>query len=161
MSSESRRFDITLLIAAPSLGGMVLGGMTGLIQGSPTLAPFGVGFGLVAGIVMVPVHLLCLWRKDVFTALSWTNMLAVVVWLVALFFLPPIKVMLAVMATILVACVVLRYCLSNVTDKDRNMLCSSCDYDLTGNVSGICPECGTSISTSKTDAKSQARKGTF
>lgn len=23
--------------------------------------------------------------------------------------------------------------------------CSNCDYDLTGNVSGICPECGTAI----------------
>jgi len=28
------------------------------------------------------------------------------------------------------------------TDHDR---CSECDYDLTGNVSGVCPECGTSI----------------
>jgi hypothetical protein len=28
----------------------------------------------------------------------------------------------------------------------QNGLCSRCEYDLTGNVSGICPECGQSIS---------------
>jgi uncharacterized RDD family membrane protein YckC len=27
----------------------------------------------------------------------------------------------------------------------RSTCCASCDYDLTGNVSGICPECGTRI----------------
>jgi hypothetical protein len=27
----------------------------------------------------------------------------------------------------------------------RRGLCVSCGYDLTGNVSGVCPECGTSI----------------
>lgn len=28
----------------------------------------------------------------------------------------------------------------------RQPLCASCLYDLTGNVSGVCPECGTKIS---------------
>jgi hypothetical protein len=26
--------------------------------------------------------------------------------------------------------------------RSRNELCTKCEYDLTGNVSGICPECG-------------------
>lgn len=29
--------------------------------------------------------------------------------------------------------------------KRRPSLCEKCDYDLTGNESGICPECGTPI----------------
>jgi len=27
--------------------------------------------------------------------------------------------------------------------RERHRLCLKCDYDLTGNVSGVCPECGT------------------
>lgn len=29
--------------------------------------------------------------------------------------------------------------------EDRGMICTLCGYDLTGNVSGICPECGTPV----------------
>ena len=29
--------------------------------------------------------------------------------------------------------------------RDRRHLCRSCGYDLTGNVSGVCPECGISV----------------
>jgi predicted RNA-binding Zn-ribbon protein involved in translation (DUF1610 family) len=29
--------------------------------------------------------------------------------------------------------------------RDRRGLCSKCEYDLTGNVSGVCPECGTAV----------------
>lgn len=31
-----------------------------------------------------------------------------------------------------------------------NLLCVKCGYDLTGNVSGICPECGTPIRKNET-----------
>ncbi len=30
-------------------------------------------------------------------------------------------------------------------DRESSLLCSSCGYNLTGNVSGICPECGEPI----------------
>ena len=29
--------------------------------------------------------------------------------------------------------------------RRRNGLCLKCGYDLTGNVSGVCPECGTEV----------------
>lgn len=31
--------------------------------------------------------------------------------------------------------------------------CSRCGYDLTGNVSGVCPECGTPIATAVADGR--------
>lgn len=37
-------------------------------------------------------------------------------------------------------------------DRERNGFCTRCGYDLTGNVSGVCPECGTkrpNVQTSK------------
>jgi predicted RNA-binding Zn-ribbon protein involved in translation (DUF1610 family) len=38
------------------------------------------------------------------------------------------------------------------TDHDQ---CSECDYDLTGNLSGVCPECGTRIGRAATSTKSE------
>jgi hypothetical protein len=32
-----------------------------------------------------------------------------------------------------------------VNRRRRNKLCLTCGYDLTGNVSGVCPECGTAV----------------
>lgn len=36
--------------------------------------------------------------------------------------------------------------------------CPKCEYDLTGNVSGVCPECGTVVRRPKQDNRGQARK---
>lgn len=36
----------------------------------------------------------------------------------------------------------------------RGVLCTSCGYDLTGNVSGVCPECGSPIDTTAGDTES-------
>ena len=32
-----------------------------------------------------------------------------------------------------------------IRSRDRPGLCRNCQYDLTGNVSGVCPECGSKI----------------
>jgi hypothetical protein len=34
---------------------------------------------------------------------------------------------------------------SEPADRQERGLCTRCGYDLTGNVSGVCPECGTAI----------------
>lgn len=36
------------------------------------------------------------------------------------------------------------------TMRERLGLCRSCGYDLTGNISGTCPECGTPATTKRT-----------
>jgi len=36
-------------------------------------------------------------------------------------------------------------------ERDSSRYCKKCDYDLTGNVSGVCPECGTVVCSPKTD----------
>jgi hypothetical protein len=36
--------------------------------------------------------------------------------------------------------------------RHQQRLCISCEYDLTGNVSGVCPECGTAIATPQRDS---------
>lgn len=33
----------------------------------------------------------------------------------------------------------------SVNRADKHLRCRTCDYDLTGNASGVCPECGTQI----------------
>ena len=48
---------------------------------------------------------------------------------------------LPVVAAAMVTFVVLRRC----RNSTRPGICTCCGYDLTGNVSGICPECGTAI----------------
>jgi hypothetical protein len=42
--------------------------------------------------------------------------------------------------------------------RELGLSCGNCDYDLTGNVSGICPECGTPIPASSTTSKDQASR---
>ena len=59
-------------------------------------------------------------------------------------------------ATLLAAYKVLRYTYVHsrwaFVLNDDGRVCPSCGYDLTGNVSGTCPECGTAIVTENNDA---------
>lgn len=48
-------------------------------------------------------------------------------------------------AASVVSCIAIRYALASRRRKWQNGLCSNCGYNLTGNVSGICPECGGDI----------------
>jgi hypothetical protein len=38
------------------------------------------------------------------------------------------------------------------SQRVRSKLCGTCAYNLTGNVSGICPECGTAVRRGESDA---------
>ncbi len=39
----------------------------------------------------------------------------------------------------------LGFIIANATYPRSNLYCLNCEYNLTGNVSGVCPECGTEI----------------
>lgn len=41
--------------------------------------------------------------------------------------------------------------------RQRDGLCARCSYDLTGNVSGVCPECGTPVAT-QTESRPSSRR---
>ncbi len=40
--------------------------------------------------------------------------------------------------------------------RELGLACRVCDYDLKGNVSGVCPECGTPIQASRSDDEGKA-----
>jgi predicted RNA-binding Zn-ribbon protein involved in translation (DUF1610 family) len=52
-----------------------------------------------------------------------------------------------------IGCALIRERLREVSPERRirQHLCSACGYDLTGNTSGVCPECGRAVESSGTD----------
>ncbi len=104
-------------------------------------------FGIPMGLVCAPVTLLCLSRKNLRVAGA---VLAVggVVYVVLLCLSPAhtpahsVLAWLAFVALYHVACVWLR---RRLPDIEGYPACTCCGYNLTGNISGVCPECGTGI----------------
>lgn len=68
------------------------------------------------------------------------------------------RIVTAVLATALTGFGILLFILNRGWRKDSQVApghCAHCDYDLTGNISGVCPECGSAISRS---ARSKLRQ---
>ena len=62
---------------------------------------------------------------------------------------PPIVVFMVALPTVAVAVAILAICAIREREKIRRWraagACLSCGYSLEGNVSGVCPECGTAV----------------
>lgn len=125
-----------LISAICQTAGNVLAGLHGLL------------FGGVIGFACSPVGLFCLWRKKLQKA-RWI-LIATTVPVTLLTSLSEYGFFVVVGAPVgvfLLTTLALRYYLHDRPPPKG--FCRGCEYNLTGNVSGICPECGTPISNSK------------
>lgn len=106
----------------------------------------GIPTGAIAGAMCAPIGMACLWRKDINEA---TRVLAIGV-------APSVAMLTLLLGNIIavlltsVCCFILAVIFVGARLPDRPELidptkCKTCGYNLTGNVSGICPECGTAI----------------
>jgi hypothetical protein len=117
------------------------------IQGTPLVmlifVPLGSVVGGLAGLVCAIICVPLLREKDLTLAakklLTFVSPIVVVMTIV----LSPTPLPFALCPLVfVVACVVLNRTLPNAYDYD---CCQECGYNLTGNVSGVCPECGTGV----------------
>ena len=77
-----------------------------------------------------------------------------VVFVVGLAFLLLVTLLTAILLGVIPAMLVNRFDRRN--RRRRLGLCMCCGYDLTGNVSGVCPECGTGIERLDVDPRPSA-----
>jgi hypothetical protein len=110
-------------------------------------AVFGAAVGLICSVVFVPL----LWKKQrLQTAVKWLLIAVSPIALLSGWWWSSSRSLVALVlcappACVLVfvgACLVLNRTLK---DKQPSGHCQECGYNLTGNVSGVCPECGTEV----------------
>lgn len=128
------------LCAIPIFAGTTLGSATAVVMGAGTFLPIGAFFGAAAGLLVTPFHLTFLARKPLEKAIPLLYAPACIAWLCVLPFQLPFLSMAAVGATLIIMCVVAYIVLGDLQPAGA---CQKCGYNLTGNTSGVCPECGT------------------
>lgn len=127
------------LCAIPILAGTMLGSATAIAMGAATFLPIGALLGAAAGLLIAPFHLAFLARKPLEKAIPLLYAPACVAWACVLPFQHPFLSMAAVGATVIVMCVVVYIVMDDLHPAGA---CQKCGYNLTGNTSGKCPECG-------------------
>lgn len=136
---------LVLIVAGNVAFGTLLGYFLGIVV-VPWAPEFGAAFGTLIGALTSPILLLCLADRCLGRTLplvyGLTTMLGFSL-LPAGFgrFLFPLTTI-----TLCGTCLILLWCGPAMGESPRVGLCRSCNYDLRGNVSGICPECGRPIS---------------
>lgn len=131
-----------VLCAIPIVAGMILGSATAVVMGAGTFMPIGAVLGAAAGLLIAPFHMAFLTRKPLEKAAPLLYAPACVAWVCVLPFQHPLLSMAAVGATVIIMCIVVYIVLDDLHPAGA---CQKCGYSLTGNTSGICPECGTPI----------------
>jgi len=129
--------------AAPVVAGVFLGAIEGtcLIPFAGTF--FGAIMGLIVSLFLLPFALMCIGRKDPVICMLWLGcapflpLMLAVLWTKSLL----VPMFIAVVGYLLTLAGFSLF-LPNVVEHTTGH-CRKCGYDLTGNVSGICPECGT------------------
>ena len=107
--------------------------------------------GLFVGVVSIPIGVNTLWRKDVVRTAGALTMVLVPVSVGAVVAVAKGGLLgiavapLAFPIALYASCAVLKDHLPNVLSDGSHPLCEKCGYDLTGNESGRCPECGTPV----------------
>jgi hypothetical protein len=161
MKRSSMPFELTSLVVLSVIAGAKLGvggGLTWILDPNwfgwsqmRLFAVLGASVGGFLGIAMSPVVVLTLLRKKLVAALSIIYGPAALIALAAPLLLGMFDEDMAVVGSFfLVAAVIWAGCLVAILLLDertrvRPGLCAACGYDLTANVSGRCPECGTRI----------------
>lgn len=105
-------------------------------------------YGAYVGLFSSPLGLFCLWRKDLFRAAL--ILFAITESIIIILTLLCRDLILATCVSIIIflaTTIALKYYMLDVVDSIG--LCEKCGYNLTGNISGICPECGTKVQLSK------------
>ena len=110
--------------------------------------------GAAAGVACAPFVLLCLRRKDPRWTIPAVYGSSCVVALLASSTGNPIWTFVATVPTLLGQSIVARFLLPDSLRVYDPGCCQTCGYNLTGNLSGICPECGTPIARDMRTAES-------
>lgn len=108
----------------------------------------GVILGHLSSAIVVPL----LWRKKLRIALPLVYGSVVVVGMIAALIIPPFGTVMATCLALIAASITAAARLPVVWDRPRRGACVACGYNLRGNESGRCPECGHDI-VEKTAAK--------
>lgn len=144
---------------------VLFGAALGFVAAAVTV-PFAVAAGPVlggiCGLLVCPLVVACLRRKRSEPALLLVFVPTVFVTLAALFTGLPFFIMGASLATLCLASIGVWLFLADappVGPAGSSGGCRSCGYDLTGNVSGRCPECGRARSGGGETAPPAATKG--
>jgi len=131
-----------ILCMIPIGCGTIMGLVTAALVGSESLVFIGAFVGAGAGLCLAPFHLTFLPNKPLDKAIPAVYSPAALCWVCSLPFVQPIASLIVVFVTIIIMCAIVFLLMSDYSPPG---VCSVCDYDLTGNTSGVCPECGTTI----------------
>lgn len=140
MSNAQLARTALTLVAFSTATGAILGSVA-VILTVPFVATLGPLLGGIAGFALSPLVVLCLLRKNLVLATTIvfaTSFVSTVLVCGARF---PIHVLCLSVVGYCTAVIAAKLLLPNAI-RTRPGYCCACEYDLTGNVSGACPECG-------------------
>lgn len=127
--------------AAPVLAGTFLGGVEGACLLGTIGAYLGAMIGFIVSLLLLPFALICTSDKDPFYCALWLGGVPFVPLLFAIMWTSSIWVPMMVAIAIYICVLIGIWQFMPITYHAPGH-CNKCGYDLTGNVSGTCPECG-------------------
>jgi len=107
----------------------------------PLVIPLMSMVAFAGGMIVWPFYYTCLRQKRLHVALPIVTA-ATVLWIVLA---TPFSILVGFFGSFAVLIVSLQTCYWALSECYGPEPCSKCGYDLTGNVSGVCPECGESL----------------
>jgi hypothetical protein len=117
----------------------------------PFLAEVGVMFGVVIGLVTAPGLYVCVRNKEPLLALGIIYGATTAVAVASSTTQSPMLALQFTLLAFVLMSVAVWLLLPRVRPRFAAGHCQTCGYDLTGNVSGRCPECGTAADSAITD----------
>lgn len=131
-------------LVTPCLMSSILGSATALSI-IPDLVLVGLIIGFCSGLLIMPVQLVCLRDKDPMKSVSIVYGSASLVCFSLLVLGNPLWTLIGTMGTVFLMCILSALILPNRFPRSHEDACPECGYCLRGNISGVCPECGTPI----------------
>ncbi|MBN1343279.1 MAG: HEAT repeat domain-containing protein, partial [Phycisphaerae bacterium] len=119
--------------------------------------PFGFVVGALFGLLSAPILVLTLRRKRAEVAVPLVGLLTLMVALFSTKVGSLLWPIVAATACCWLSCLVAHLLMEDVVPRFSPGTCQACGYRLTGNTSGVCPECGTTVSRPPESIKSQGR----